>query len=179
MVVWLQLTGAKAKLRGASTSLPARARARLPGPPRAVLTALPKGPLTRTSWARLEPTLGQPASAHSAVLWHPTRNLLSLANSSTSSQSASTAFSDLNAVNRLKKSLKTWNWKMLGDKTWYKMMFFIINFLLVLASCLSEVGGASNNEVIGPTISTQKQQQNGKSKWRKKMSDYWILTWIW
>ena len=44
------------------------------------------------------------------------------------------------------------------------MMFFIINFLLVLASCLSEVGGASNNEVIGPTISTQKQQQNGKSK---------------
>ena len=45
------------------------------------------------------------------------------------------------------------------------MMLFIINFLLVLASCLSEVGGTSNNEVIKhPTISTQKQQQNGKSK---------------
>ena len=43
------------------------------------------------------------------------------------------------------------------------MVFFIINFLLVLASSLSEVGGASNNEVIGPTIS-QKQKQNGKSK---------------
>ena len=70
---------------------------------------------------------------------------------------------------------------MLGDKTWIKMMLFIINFLLVLASCLSEVGGTSNNEVIKhPTISTQKQQQNGKSKWRKNYSNvkFFVIFWF-
>ena len=69
---------------------------------------------------------------------------------------------------------------MLGDKTWIKMMLFIINFLLVLASCLSEVGGTSNNEVIKhPTISTQKQQQNGKSKWKKKLIKCQIFIIFW